>query len=138
MKFHKDGTSPKNNEIFVFGSNLAGIHGAGAALHAAKNFGAERSIGYGMVGRSFAIPTICRSFAIPTKDKKIKTLPISEIKSYVSLFVSFANERPNLEFFITRVGCGLAGYSDSDIAPLFEGIGDNCSVPYEWKKYLEG
>jgi hypothetical protein len=129
MKFHKDGTSPKNGEVFVFGSNKAGVHGAGAALHAAKNFGALRGVGYGMVDKSFAIPT---------KDNNIQTMHLDEIKGYVDLFINFANKRQHLNFYITRIGCGLAGYTDSDIAPMFKGIGDNCSVVYEWKNLLEG
>ena len=128
MKFQKDGSSPKNGEVFVFGSNKSGIHGAGAALHAAKNFGALPGLAFGMVNESFAIPT---------KDREIRTMKLNEIKKYVNLFIEFANKRPHINFYITRVGCGLAGYKDSDIAPMFKGIGDNCSVAYEWKKFLE-
>lgn len=128
MKYHKDGSQAKEETIFVFGSNESGIHGAGAALAAKRYYGAVYGKGVGLVGQSYGIPT---------KDKKIKTLPISEIQRYVKDFVKFSRENKDLNFLITRVGCGLAGYSDKDIAPLFRGIGDNCSVAYEWKEYLE-
>lgn len=128
MRFHKDGTQPKNGEIFVFGSNLAGRHGAGAAKAAKLHFGAVQGIGYGLVNNSFGIPT---------KDTRIMTLSLSEIKRYIDLFIDFSNKRPHLRFFITRIGCGLAGYEDKDIAPMFKGAGDNCSFAYRWKKYLE-
>lgn len=129
MRYHRDGSRPKGDTIFVFGSNESGIHGAGAALAAKRYYGAEIGVGVGISGSSYAIPT---------KDKKIKTLPLNDVKKYINRFVKFANNNPRINFFITRVGCGLAGYSDKDIAPLFRGIGDNCSVAYEWKEYLEG
>lgn len=130
MKFHKDGTLPtigKPDIVFVFGSNLSGIHGAGAARVAFELFGAKLKEGVGLYGRSYAIPT---------KDHRIKKMRLSAIKPHIQNFVEFANRRPDLEFFITRVGCGLAGYKDSDIAPLFKGLGSNCSISHEWKKYI--
>lgn len=128
MKFHKDGSKPTLNQIFVFGSNLAGIHGAGAAQAARLFYGAVPGIGIGPQNKSYAIPT---------KDEKIKVLPLNIVKHYVEGFVQYANKHPELEFFVTRVGCGLAGNSDSDIAPLFKECGDNCSFAEEWKEYLE-
>lgn len=127
MKFHKDGTVPKDGEVFVFGSNLAGIHGAGAALEAKKNFGAKQGQGRGYWGNSYAIPT---------KDVKINTLAKGDIKGYINDFISFAGYAPNLEFWVTAVGCGLAGYKDADIAPYFKGAPNNCNFPLKWKKYL--
>lgn len=128
MKFHKDGTVPKGDEIFVFGSNLAGIHGAGAALEAKLNYGAKLGIGRGIIGKSYAIPT---------KDFKIQTLPLPDIKGYVSDFIAFAKVADNREFWLTSVGCGLAGYSPKEIAPLFKDAPDNCNFPDTWKKYLK-
>lgn len=101
---------PKNpNEVFVFGSNLAGRHGAGAAKFALK-YGAVYGEGIGLFGQTYAIPT---------KDENIKTLPISIIRSFVSEFIDFAEDNPDKIFLVTHVGCRLAGYKYSDIAPLF-------------------
>ena len=126
MKYHKDGTQPEPNEIFVFGSNLAGIHGAGAAK-AALRYGARHGHGIGLVGQSYAIPT---------KDVDIKTLPIDNIKPYIERFKKVTLQYPQAKFFVTRVGCGLAGYKDSQIAPLFKGCGSNCSFPEQWEYYI--
>jgi hypothetical protein len=103
----------KENEIFVFGSNEAGIHGAGAALQAMQDFGAKFSVGFGPQGQTFAIPT---------KDWTIKTLPVKFIKPYVDSFLSYTQTRPDLTFLVTEIGCGLAGYTPEDIAPLFKMI----------------
>lgn len=126
ISFHKDKTLPLDNSIFVFGSNLAGIHGAGAAAMA-LNFGAEWGKGVGLQGRSYAIPT---------KDESIKTLPLSKILPYIREFVQFTKDHPEMKFFVTRIGCGLAGYSDHLIAPLFKGA-INCSFADEWRPWLK-
>jgi hypothetical protein len=104
-------TSLKSNEIFVFGSNEAGIHGSGAARLAHDRFGACTGIGFG--GRS-------RSFAIPTKDWYINTLPLKFIEFYVDRFIDYARLNKSLTFLVTKIGCGLAGYTPEDIAPLFK------------------
>ena len=127
MKFHKDCTLPQDGEIFVFGSNLAGVHGAGAAKVAHEKFGAQLGFGHGRTGKSWAIPT---------KDENIETMPLGEIRYHVDYFLNQAESTPNIKFFITRIGCGLAGYKDSDIAPMFKGAPDNCSFAEEWRKYL--
>lgn len=124
--FHTDGTRPGDNSIFVFGSNLAGIHGAGAAA-AALNFGAEWGKGVGLSGKTYAIPT---------KDENIKTMRLSAIRPYIEEFVQFTKDHPGLRFFVTRIGCGLAGYTDGQIAPLFKGA-VNCSFAQEWRPYIE-
>jgi hypothetical protein len=121
-------TSLGPSEIFVFGSNLAGIHGAGAAHLARKQFGAVYGVGVGPSGRSYAIPT---------KDERIITLPLDRIQQYVSEFVWYATMHQNSTFLLTPVGCGLAGYTHSDIAPLFKGVPQNVHVPAEWVTYLE-
>lgn len=112
-------------EIFVFGSNLAGIHGAGAALFARKHHGALQRVGVGLQGSSYAIPT---------KDEHIRTLPLERIKPYVDEFLRFAFEHAELKFNVTRIGCGLAGYKDQDIAPMFRGAPSNCVLPEGWEK----
>lgn len=103
-------TELKENEIFVFGSNLAGKNGAGAALLASKKFGAEYGVGEGLTGNCYAFPT---------KDKNIKTLPLSEIEKVINRFYLCVAANPDYKFLLTKVGCGLANYSPKEIAPLF-------------------
>lgn len=109
--------------IFVFGSNLAGIHGAGAALFARKFKGAIQGIGEGVQGNSYGIPT---------KDRNIKTLPLEAIQKHVDTFLEYAKQHPDKVFEVTRVGCGLAGYSDKDISPMFKTASPNCKLPEGW------
>lgn len=125
-KFHKDMTQPAEDELFVFGSNLAGIHGAGAARYALKHLGAKWGHGVGITGKCYAIPT---------KGYNIETIPLTEIKDYVDMFIEYAYNTPN-KYFITRLGCGLAGYTDSDIAPMFKNAPANCNLPEEWIEYV--
>lgn len=129
FQYHKDGTLPQNGEIFVFGSNLAGRHGAGAALEAAARFGAMAFVGEGRQGQSYAIPT---------KTRFLKPLPLLRIELHVALFIEYTNLRMYENFFITRVGCGLAGFTDAQIAPMFRECNSNCSFAEEWAQYLEG
>lgn len=100
-----------DNEIFVFGSNLSGIHGAGAAKIALDKFGAVYGKGIGFYGKSYAIPT---------KDENVMTLPLSKIEVYVNNFIKFAEQNPKNNFIVTKIGCGLAGFRVEDIAPLFK------------------
>jgi len=109
--------------IFVFGSNLAGRHGKGAALCAVQEHGAIYGMGVGRQGNSYAIPT---------KDANLKTLSLTQIRMYVFEFLSYAIDNPELQFNVTRVGCGLAGYTDSDIAPMFLHAPKNCILPAGW------
>lgn len=97
-----------SNEVFVYGANEAGIHGAGAAK-AAMRWGAK----YGKYGFSG------QTYGIPTKDSNIETMALEKIKIYVDAFLIFATEHPELVFLVTPIGCGLAGYSAKDIAPMF-------------------
>lgn len=109
--------------IFVFGSNLAGIHGAGAAWEAATHFGAARGVGEGMTGQAYALPT---------KDKDLEVRPLEDIRVSVERFLDYAEEYPAVDFFVTRVGCGFAGYTDADIAPMFRDAPLNCVLPDGW------
>ena len=93
-------------QIFVFGSNLAGRHGGGAARAANMKFGAEWGVGVGLTGQSYAIPTMQGG--------------VETIKPYVDEFIRFAQENPGLKFLVTRIGCGIAGFKDEEIAPLFD------------------
>jgi hypothetical protein len=114
------------NEIFVFGSNLAGIHGAGAARLAFDRFGAVWGVGIGHQGRSYALPT---------KDKDIETLSLSEINDHVIDFLEYARNNPQFTFLVTKVGCGLAGWTVEDIAPCFGGeTPANVVLPREFYK----
>lgn len=126
-QFHLDGLAPSGAEIFVFGSNLAGIHGAGAALLAAQRYWARPKVGVGRAGQSYAIPT---------KDCNIQTLDIETITHYVNEFIDYADDHPDLDFYVTRVGCGLAGYTDEQIAPLFFHAPDNCIMPAPWRNWV--
>ena len=105
-------TELKPNEIFVFGSNLGGFHRGGAARVAMQKFGAVWGQGVGLQGQSYAIPTMQGG--------------VETIKPYVDEFIVFAKTHPELTFFVTRIGCGIAGFQDSEIAPLFA---DAISVP---------
>ena len=98
-------TSLKENEIFVFGSNLAGAHGGGAAWLAYQRFGAIWGQGVGLQGQSYGIPTMQGG--------------VETIKPYVDEFIVFARQHPELRFLVTRIGCGIAGFEPEEIAPLF-------------------
>lgn len=115
------------NAIFVFGSNLAGIHGAGAAKEAARIYGAVKGIGDGMAGRSYAIPT---------KRNPMVRLSLMEIQRYAQRLVRFATSRGDLCFVVTRFGCGFAHYRDKEIAPLLRGAPENCELPEGWRELL--
>jgi hypothetical protein len=119
-------------QVFVFGANLAGRHGKGAALHAAQYWGAERGSGYGWQG----FGSKGTSYAIPTKDRQLRPLPLSEIAKYAADFAREAALWPDRQFILTRVGCGLAGYTDAQIAPLFRGLSPNVTPPEEWRIHL--
>ncbi len=96
-----------DNEVFVFGSNLGGLHGGGAARAAMQRFGAVWGQGVGLQGQSYAIPTMQGG--------------VETIKPYVDEFIEFARTKPELFFYVTRIGCGIAGFRDLEIAPLFAG-----------------
>ena len=114
--------------IFVFGSNLAGRHGKGAALFARQNHGAIYGQGIGRQGNSYAIPT---------KDHNLDTLPLTIIGKYVTVFIEYARSNASEEFQLTPIGCGLAGYNYEDIAPFFKNAPDNVKLPEEFKKVLD-
>ena len=110
--------------IFVFGSNLAGRHGKGAALYAREHHGAEYGVGVGRTGNAYAIPT---------KDQRFRSLPLDLIAGYVMDFIDYAREHPELQFQVTAIGTGLAGYSHEQIAPMFHNAPGNCVLPEEWR-----
>ena len=112
------------DEIFVFGSNLEGAHGGGAAYQAYKNFGAQWGVGVGMSGQTYAIPTMQGGVDI--------------IKPYVDQFIEFAKNNPKLKFLVTEIGCGIAGFKPEEIAPLFKDAlnVDNIYLPKKLYKIL--
>lgn len=116
-----------SKSIFVFGSNLAGRHGKGAAYTAKLHYGAIRGQGEGLQGYSYAIPT---------KDANLHVLSLRDVKAAVDRFVIFAKNNPEWEFKVTAIGCGLAGYSHDDIAPMFALASKNCVLPLKWKDIL--
>lgn len=114
-------------EIFVFGSNRAGIHGAGAAAYAYKTLNAKWGVGEGLTGSCYALPT---------KNRKIESYTRQTLAKHIRRFIQFADKRPNLTFRVTRVGCGLAGFTDIQVAPMFLDAPANCLFDTKWKPYL--
>lgn len=113
-------TSLAENEIFVFGSNLSGMHGGGAARIAYERFGAEWGVGVGRTGQCYAIPTMQGG--------------VETIRPYVDEFIAYAGQHPELLFLVTRIGCGIAGFTDQQIAPLFAAAHNlpNVTLPQAW------
>ena len=113
-------TELQPNEIFVFGSNLKGMHGGGAAYIAYRKFGAIMGQGVGLQGQSYGIPTMQGG--------------VETIRPYVDEFIAFAKAHPELTFLVTRIGCGIAGFTDDEIAPLFEKAHEveNIVLPLNW------
>ena len=116
------------SEIFVFGSNLAGRHGAGAAFYARKYCGAIQGKGIGPQGQSYAIPT---------KDRALRPLSLDRIELFVLGFIAYARRNPGLQFRVTAIGTGLAGYSAAAIAPFFKNAPANCRLPEEWAAFIK-
>lgn len=114
----------KPHEIFVFGSNLAGHHLGGAALTAWRNFGAKWGCGDGLMGQTYAIPTMQGG--------------VETIAPYVDTFIEVVQSRPDLHFYVTRIGCGIAGFDDEEISPLFrEALAvSNVSLPESFCRIL--
>ena len=114
----------RSDEVFVFGSNLEGMHGGGAAWVAFQRFGAVMGCGVGLRGQSYAIPTMQGG--------------VETIEPYVQEFIGFAREHPEYFFFVTRIGCGIAGFRDKDIAPLFASAleVENICLPESFVKLL--
>lgn len=112
-------------EIFVFGSNEAGRHGKGAALHAKNVYGARNGIGEGLTGNAYALPT---------KDSNLNSLPIGKVFQNIKTFCDFARENPTYRFLVTPVGTGLAGFSKRNITYGFKQavLPSNCVLTSSW------
>lgn len=115
----------EDNEIFVFGSNLDGLHGGGAARVAYHKFGAQWGKGVGMQGKCYAIPTMHDGVEV--------------IKPYVEDFIEFALSHKEYTFLVTKIGCGIAGFSANEIAPLFAKAinAENILLPMDFVQVLE-
>jgi len=113
-------TELQPGEIFVFGSNLQGMHAGGAAYVAHRNFGAIWGQGVGLQGQSYGIPTMQGG--------------VETVRPYVNEFIQFAKDHPELTFLVTRIGCGIAGFTDAEMAPLFEKAHsmENIILPEGW------
>lgn len=129
-------TTPENittlapNEVFVFGSDYAGRHGEGAALTARRKFGARNGQGMGLMGQSYGIAT---------KGWEMDVLPLPKIGVQIERFLRFARAHPELKFFVTEIGCGLAGYQPYHIAPLFgPNIPENVILPATFQHNIPG
>lgn len=123
--------SLKENEIFVFGSNLLGIHKRGAAKDALDNYGAILGQGEGLQGQSYALPT---------KNTPTEFMPYENLKQYIDRLHLTIKQNPNLHFLITKVGCNLAGFTVWEIAPLFKDFIflNNCSLPRDFLDFIFG
>lgn len=112
------------HEVFVFGSNLAGMHGGGAARVARLVHGAAMGIGEGMTGNAYALPTM---------DKSLVPRSLNDIARSAIQFLAYAENCPALTFQVTRIGCGIAGFTNEQIAPLFKNAPLNCVLPSGWR-----
>lgn len=113
--------------VFVFGSNIEGRHGKGSALEARRKWGAIYGQGVGRQGQSYGIPTKATPYI---------TLPLSTIKEHVDTFIRYAIDHPEDTFRVVRIGCMNAGYSDSQMAPMFETAPSNVVLSDEWNTLL--
>lgn len=116
---------PGDPRIFVFGSNLLGAHVGGAAAYAARHCGAQDGIGQGPMGDAYALPT-CNAPGVP--------LTLASVALTVGHFIAYAHAHPELRFFVSEVGCGIAGFKPKDVAPLFLGAPPNCDLPPGWRE----
>lgn len=119
----------KYNEIFVFGSNTKGLHAGGAAYYASKLFGAEWGVSEGITGRTYAIPTCTQS---------IEKVSEQDLKLSVDIFIQYATENQALNFLVTPIGCGIAGWTADEVAQMFESAAalPNISLPEIFLEYF--
>ena len=126
--FHNEGRIAQSGWVWVFGSNVTGIHAAGEARMAKNNFGAVYGVSEGRMRDSYAIPV---------KSKNLQSLPIPTLQDNVARFFEHVKSCPRERFYITKVGCGTGEYKDELVAPLFMDAPPNCSFSADWKHHLE-
>lgn len=114
------------NEVFVFGSNREGRHGKGAALHARQHYGAVYGQPEGLQGQSYAIVT-------KELRKDYPPVTLDEVRSGIEKFLEFAKTMPDTHFIVTKIGCGLAGFEESDIRSMFTNVSNNVILPEDWR-----
>jgi hypothetical protein len=112
------------NEIFVFGSNQRGAHAGGAARLAKEKFGAQEGVGEGLTGQSYAFPTLTASF------EKVSQ---ASLEASRDRFFAAARQNPDKTFVLTKVGCGIAGFTEDEIRPLFKNAPANVTLPEDWR-----
>ena len=117
-------TTLQKNQVFVFGSNLAGFHGAGAARQAFEEFDAELGIGEGLVGNTYALPTLDRALQKRTDE---------DLTRSIQTFFAAALRNPDKQFLLTKVGCGIAGYDEHYIRAKFKDAPANVILPEDWR-----
>ena len=129
-QYHDETIINQLNEdtVFVFGSNLAGTHQGGAAKIALQHFGAIKGAGRGWSGQSYAIPTM---------NEHLQQMPLSQIQHYIDDFKIYTRNHPKVKYFVTAVGCGVAGYKVAEIAPMFKGISKNVIFPVSFRPFVE-
>ena len=118
-------THLKPNEIFVFGSNQRGAHAGGAARLAKEKFGAQEGVGEGLTGQSYAFPTLTANF------EKVSR---ASLEASRDRFFAIARLNPDKTFLLTKVGCGIAGFTEDEIRPLFESAPANVILPEDWRR----
>jgi hypothetical protein len=111
--------------VFVFGSNRLGIHGGGAAWYAARKLGAVEGVGEGVTGRCYALPTCSRPG---------EPLHVGDVAIHVQKFIEHAAATPGTRYFVSAVGCGIAGFTEAEIAPMFSDAPSNCDLPPGWRR----
>lgn len=121
---------PVPGVVAVFGSNRQGKHKKGMADTALRHYGARMDRGHGFQGSSYAIPT--REF----HNGYLRSLDLESVRAYVYVFLDFARQHPDIRFLVTRIGCGYAGFTDEQIAPLFFLSPSNCILPEVWKPFV--
>lgn len=137
-QFHKDGAPLPDGDdwVFVYGSNLEGRHGAGAAKAARTLYGARHGVASGLRGRSYGIPTKGTAFIKANGRTDFRQLTAEQIRLHVQTFLADARAMPSKRFMVTRIGCGLAGWPDEAIAPMFRDAPPNCSFADEWRPWV--
>jgi len=120
------GDYDRRRTVFVFGSNELGIHGAGAALTARRQYGARLGVGEGPTGDAYAIPTKRTPYA-----RRF----LAEVRASIQRFLDYAEQHPECDFLVVRVGCGLAGFRDREMAACFAGAPANCRFDPLWQRY---